>query len=52
MLRRTIPAALLAVMVLLFSCCAAYAQEQTPTQPVEEENAPQPGIHKGRHEEF
>jgi hypothetical protein len=43
MTRRPLFAAILAAIVFLSLSCAAYAQEQTPTQPVEEEAAPAPG---------
>jgi flagellar basal body-associated protein FliL len=43
MKRRYLVVAVLAAMVVFFSCCAAYAQEQTPTEPTEGETTQTPG---------
>jgi flagellar basal body-associated protein FliL len=41
--RRYLLVAVLAAIVVLSSCCAAYAQEQTPTEPTEGETTQTPG---------
>jgi flagellar basal body-associated protein FliL len=41
--RRYLVVAVLAAMVVFSSCCAAYAQEQTPTEPTEGETTQTPG---------
>jgi hypothetical protein len=43
MARKPLLIAVLAAMVFFSLCCAAYAQDEAPTQPVEEEQAQEPG---------